>query len=450
MVYITLLVLLGLAGLTYWKYRNWYNPLFFLCIEWFFIVIFAEFGGLGYYRASVKSLLIVTIGIASFVGGGFAIEKYYSKRKVVKHAAPKRIAGYLKELHYNQWILWGTLSIAVVYCAWKGIQLGVDVIGESKGFGQIRVSWLTGGAFSGAKEEFLYNNIILPSVYINMLMVAVDFTLSRLNKLQTGLTLLCIMLIVFFSGARMILMDFVVAVALAFFINRKYLNLSNFKRNLIVSGVALVAIALILNKICIDRQSKNLIQVAMGNFSLALPLLSKVVDMADAAGDVTFGHLFVRGIVELILSVPAALNIDLWPAAYQTLSKYTNDFFYIGETVRANAYVTPFFYFYLDARWLGVVLLSGIFGAFSQKLYLDVKVECRSENVMQYRRIKYIVGMLAVLRTFYNYSYSRVTFVMIFVLLLLLLREDWLRIVWNRCGNKIRMVKSRVKKDKDL
>lgn len=410
-----ILVLIGIGLLGAFAYiheKRWYSPIVFICIEWFLIVFFSEYGGLGYYPSSGYALLMVFMGVLSFVVGGLFVRKKKQNQRV--YETTKELSSIVEE---NKYLIYALLAIATLYCVWKMSQIGLNVLRMRSAFAVYRLSWLDGGAFANAREEFVYNNIILPSVYLNIIIACIDFSVGKTNKLQTIITILCVGLIVIFSGGRMILMDLAVMLVIAMILNKRRLNLKKLRKQRKYLILALIVVLLLLNKISMDRQALNLLQVAMGNFSLSLPLLSHTISMAASNGDITYGVIFVRGVLDLFLSVLSFLGIDAWPNAYQTLSKYTTPFFVIGEGIRANAYTTSFFYFYLDARWVGVILFSGIFGYFSETLYRNALRDKQQGNTDQYNTALFLLGFSVVLRTFYNYSYSRLTYIIIFILI---------------------------------
>ena len=411
---VTVVGLMLLSVLTYLKERKWYSPIFFLCAEWSLIVFFAEYGGIGYYPSSSSALSLIFLGVVCFVLGGLLVKK--PKKTILKNNHENKVE-VESLVESNKYLIYITLGFAMLYCVWKMSQIGLNVLRMQSAFAVYRLSWLNGGAFANAREEFIYNNIVLPSVYLNMIIGCIDFSRGKTKKIQAIPAMTCVALIVIFSGVRMILMDLAVMLVLAMTINKRSLSFKRLKKQRKYLIGALIILLLVINRISVDRQGLNLLQVAMGNFSLSLPLFSHTVDMVKSSGDMTYGLIFIRGITDFFLSILSFIGIDAWPQAYQTLSKYTTPFFTIGSNIRANAYTTSFFYFYLDARWIGVAFFSAIFGAFSQKLYLNVLSNQKAGIENHYNVALFLLGFSAVLRSFYNFSYSRLTYIIIILLI---------------------------------
>lgn len=390
------------------------SPAFIFSFEWLIFVFFYHFNGLGYNEVSEKTYAIIMVGVLSYVFGAAIV-----KNKRIRYVEPEFLENKKNSdaTAYNVYLLYTLLGIALLYCVWKFSQMGIALVSGNMNFGAVRLTWLGEGGLQNAREETIYNCLILPGLYTNIIVAALNFSLNKVHKIQTIMTAICVALVVLFSGARMILIDIIVAVFFGVLLAKRRFSINISKKRKFILIFACVALLIALERITQERQGANIFQVAIGNFTLSIPLLDYVVKMSEANHDITYGMISIRGIMSLPLIILAMIGIDLWPIQYKTLSKYTNPFFPIGRSTVANAYVTTFFYFWLDGRWIGVVVMSIIFGALTQKIYYKAKTADRKTDRGQLRIALYLFSLLPVWRTFFNFSYSNTTFTITFILL---------------------------------
>ena len=79
----------------------------------------------------------------------------------------------------------------------------------------------------------------------------------------------------------------------------------------------------------------------------------------------------IWGFWALFLPLIHAIGIP-YPDWYLSLSNSvmnTQEQMLIGDNIYFNAFSTPFYYLYADARWLGVIIGMYIFGLFARRMY---------------------------------------------------------------------------------
>ena len=91
----------------------------------------------------------------------------------------------------------------------------------------------------------------------------------------------------------------------------------------------------------------------------------------------------------------------------------TQDFMQIGDDMYTNAFSTPFYYLYADARWIGVILGMILFGVFAGIVYRKMLINTTNKHY-----IIYILVCQMIFMTIYFYPFTNTGYMVIVLYLL--------------------------------
>lgn len=92
---------------------------------------------------------------------------------------------------------------------------------------------------------------------------------------------------------------------------------------------------------------------------------------------------------------------------------------FLSESIVTNAFVTVFFYMFLDFGFLGVIFESFFYGSFCNKLYINV-----SKNFTERNLALYLLMIQGLLKTIQNMPFSITSYTLGFIYILILTRKD--------------------------
>ena len=223
---------------------------------------------------------------------------------------------------------------------------------------------------------FLYDLIVQPLCYTMPAVVAIDFTRGRKDKF---LLIGAIILIVFktlFTLNRATLFYALIIFMFIYFANGGKLNIS-FTQKILIAVIAtgvLFAIYYITSIRATMTLQKSIYKYIAG----VLPNLDLRLDTVSTSGLWTMGFASLRGVFNKAWSILKAIDpigIFNYPNWYYRLGEILNVEapVIIGDGLRMNAFVTPIYAMYIDAREFGVAIGMFIYGYFSQKMYLKFR-----------------------------------------------------------------------------
>lgn len=207
---------------------------------------------------------------------------------------------------------------------------------------------------------------------------AIDFFFGERNKKVFWITVIIQGLgVISGGGARLGIVNLGLSFLMAFSmfkrknntVNRKEVSIKRRRMHrLIVLGIVLVGI------ITTQRTSSRIYEEAYFYFALCLPLLSIWIPEIQATPH-TYGMVSLFGLLRipfLILEKLGLYSPEVYIKSYNYIVQ-ANSFRSISSGTRiANSFVTPYYYLYLDAGYIGIVLGMIIIGYFANKCYRNV------------------------------------------------------------------------------
>ena len=191
---------------------------------------------------------------------------------------------------------------------------------------------------------------------------------NHLKKWCTVIILSNLGLFTLISGKRSFLIDIAMYFIAVYFMRGRKVIL-NRKTKI---GIVIVTVALVFgfNYISTGRGSTSVTHLFYTYLVGCIPHLSNKLQYTPV--DVV-GFTSIYGFFHApITLINAVLHSDILSSIRDSMSQlvaYTQMRVSIGPGRTYNAFLTPFYYFYLDGGWIGNLILSYIFGVISMKIY---------------------------------------------------------------------------------
>jgi oligosaccharide repeat unit polymerase len=221
-----------------------------------------------------------------------------------------------------------------------------------------------------------------------LLPLAILFTFNKTRKRFSLIVYLCVVSGIISSGGRITLLYSIAQmIAVAFYFK---VNISKkAKRNIVIASIALLIAIIILTNL---RTRSGLWFSIYSYFSAPVVMLSEYMRVADSMKIQTFGGATLYPFMYIANAVTDVLGMNI---------KYLNNLvYYVGLPQRQwielfpgrayNAFCSMFYFFYLDFRYVGVIVVSFIYGGVTSYVY---------KKSFKERSQKYLLWYLLLLQT---------------------------------------------------
>ena len=404
MIYFTIIFLTIVIILFTLKEKNLTNPTVIFSGIWLISLGLTSLKLYNMISYSTKSILIVTMGIISFVIGTIlcvAIWKKCEKKGVLKENIGN-------EEKINNILVIVVLTIGVLMVLMLLIKV-IILLANGTPYYDIRKLY-----YSYGDDGSLINNDQIftlfdwtTSIVISIAtpVVIVEIMKKQINKVVIVEYCVLIISYVFATSGRMPIFIIVVEIILYLLLNKESINPKTRKIAYGIVSTLVVAITCMTIVRMSNSQNKK-VNTLYTYFSLPLPYFSKLVDYVDKNEIQTYGvatgygpYLLVQKGIKVVTGYKLK-NADSLAAIITKPQTYwvrvfldTKDYY--------NAYATLFYYFYLDFRYVGVILFSCIYGMLMELVYLCYK---KKKNIRA--TIVYLMVMVGIIQSFATWQFA--------------------------------------------
>lgn len=330
-------------------------------LVWLLVLIMYQFKFIKLNDISDKTLYTIGIGIVTFSITAM------NKKRIVGWSSKKN---ELLDINMNVVIILAIISI-IVYIPEVIHSMNMLLSGNS--FEVIRAASGSGDTVvTNYAILLLRNYIIRPFMMILYPINAVVFFECRDDKRRIPIFLLtviiCLMMVIY-EGGRSPIVYFVLHFIFAFMLLKKKIEIPSYMKKWIIIFVVIAFI--IFSYVSFSRGIDNLKQSIYMYFCGGIPLLDIKIMEIDSNKLQTFGLASLSVPVDFFFSIMGPIGIsrphffretlDILMSVEKTIS--------VGNNIHMNAFVTMFYYFYLDGGFLGVILGSGIYGLIASVCY---------------------------------------------------------------------------------
>lgn len=362
--------------------KNILNPSILCPGLWLVIVILGDFQLFTLKTASETARMCIGIGVASFVMGSLTYSKFFGKYKIR--------AKYNIQDKPNYNLIYFMSAICIVYFLPRAIS-SINVLLNGNKLSTIR-NLAQGTKNNTGFANFWYNFIVLPSAVIIEPLAMSDFWQGKKSTKIFVINLLIVFLRVIADGGRTPLFNLVLYMLVGYYLfkDRKSKKIIHdvAKKQRKIKRYGLLAVIL-LGIVSLSRSVSTIWRLAYFYFAMSPILLTNWLRMIDTRHFLSYGLTSLNGFIYPITYIIKNLLRVNYPKsiinAYYFIAETDSTWLLInGQGTDANAYVSMFTFFYADARWLGVVLGSFLYGFLMQYLYTKMQKNKKMLNISLY------------------------------------------------------------------
>lgn len=337
---------------------------------WFFILLV--------YRVTISQLspvsdsthIILLLGISFFALGSVLYEmlaQYRSGGRKTYYKKELAVNGYKDELRYS-WIL--PLCIISTLCllpdAWDALKSFLS----GNTFQMLRAQHSEGSSVITNRIVLVtLNYIVNPFCVLIVPICAIDFIMGQKKKWLLGFTMLITFLQTFITGGRIQLVYIPLHFLIVFFYAKGKIRISRKIRRAIIAGVVMAVFAL--NFVTTSRGSSWQNQTFGLYVSGGIPLMDHY--LSNINGHYSFGAAALSGYLRTAFSLLENIGFG-YPAFLTNIQSFMDVEKVVGiGALQMNAFVTCFYYFFLDGGFIGVAVESALYGALAKFCYLKSK-----------------------------------------------------------------------------
>ena len=165
---------------------------------------------------------------------------------------------------------------------------------------------------------------------------------------------------------------------------------------------------------------ETLIESFYSYFTTTVPLLDYWIEYTNNAKFWSHGMAALSGIVTVVFMVLHRFGVQ-----YPMLLKETNEYISLTQNFvqtfanhKYNAFVSVFYYFYVDFRWIGVVLGCMFFGLITARIEKRV-----SQHPTDYLIAKYMLFSFAIVKSFTRFEFYNTSYIIAFLMLFICFKK---------------------------
>lgn len=391
-------------------------PEVLFCYFWALISLAASARLFGLVDVNSKTWMMILIGTLSFVVGCQLKLSFNSNRKYVPRVSEQY--GFISEKNF--WILTIIIFVLLIRQFLVTLSLlneGYTMVAIRAGIDQEIVSRYN---LYGGLEIIIFDYI--KSAFEMILMVSgieLYFLEVKRKRAYLGVSISLAFLSAFSDGGRWIIIYFVVDFVVCYFLfkrlNRtKKIDMSQ-KKIVSIIMVMIIMLAMI-SSVTKSRMVGNTLEHFYSYLCCCVPLLDIKSLIITKQGMISGFMASQWGIWSLIVPLFQKF-FDITPTFYNRVAEFAiigqkNEFIGTGYY---NAFVSAFYYLYVDFRWIGVVCGMIIFGVIAKKTYDYALTISKGGSC-----VPYLVICQLIIKSNQNYLFTSSEYIIIFIILLFL------------------------------
>lgn len=431
-IFAILLFLISAGGYISEK-KNIVNPVTVFSGLWGAVILFSFFGFYTMQVASNRTYILFFIGTVMFVFGYYFNKLFLSKYRY--RIATKKISNINVVAIPRYGMMYGLTIVCIIFTLLKWINL-IQQAGTLN-LGTIQAMLQSGEYESNSSSiiNAISNLIISPVAFAIPAVTAADFWFGKRDRKLLALTILLTIINMLSSANRTnFMMLFIYLVLVAYMkIAQKNKNIlekqkkqkkkiRKYIKYLIVFGILAFVI------MTMSRGSRLFRNIYL-NIAMPPRMFEIWADKIETQHVYGYGIASLLGLFYTIFYIIKNMfGLEKIPNIIQTIYDWTmltdKQWVWPGDKITANAYVSLFWFFYLDARTIGIIVGSFIFGIVASKSYLEaMSKSSNAKNIayyciifyailfsfvrLQFTLSKYVLALIFVLNVVYKMHSSR-------------------------------------------
>lgn len=388
-----------ILGLICWrKSQRFLNPGTVFCFLWTMILFLSSLSLYELNSCSDITYVRIMYGVVSFTIG-FLLDYTFLKTKTIKVVSRKTnnlASNYEYEPRYK------FLYIILVYMIIEGILRAGNSFTSLINGGDLQSLRMMAGEINQERRGTWGNvidNLITAPIEIVIYPICAYNLLNGKQSCFSFMTLIVLILGIIRSGGRANLIYFIICICVVYFFSKKKNKMDpkaiknkvrQSRKFRIVVFILLFAFIII----SMSRSGQKLIKDMYLYFAMEPTMFEQWNERIDLKGLYGYGEASLNGFTfHILYIIKNFLGIDYpshWYDIYNIILKIDSDWVSITNNgLPANAYVSIFWYFYLDAREIGIILFSMIYGIFCSKYFRKVQHDFSMKNICIYSLVMF-------------------------------------------------------------
>lgn len=385
MIFLGIILLLSIALAEFKLEKRIYNPLSSYCLIWAIIIFLANLSLYGMRDVNIKTYILVFGGVFSFAIGYWVI--FLQKNSLVFQYNRKNL--FNDNIDYS--IKYFVIKIGLMLCTIFYLNLAIRTLRlllTGVGFVAIRnmhQGYASESIFNGDFEYLFHSLIGQPFLNVTVILLTMEWLKNKKHIMIMLICYLDILLFSFSTAGRFIILNIIIAIFLE--VNLLGINLpDSIKRKARkYIGIAMGIILLITGYRAIEGGNilYSLFKTVYMYLASTIPLFDYWIEYTNKTGYCTYGGLFFYGMLDLLDSV--IKYVFSYSIAFTSEIgvhiRDTEHFVRIYKDNSFNAFVSVFYYFYLDFRVFGVLAGNFIYGMLNGKSMKSVQYNINTRKI---------------------------------------------------------------------
>lgn len=433
---ITILICFLFAFLAFVLQKTYLNPQTLFCGFIGFIVFLASFRLFGLSESSTLTYIIIDLGIFFFTLGSMLASRIRNTTfSLSTNGKTQRYNGNEITYTLNSKLIFYLSIFLLMFSVYRMVTTVIPLLIRGYSLDMVRLVYF-GTEFQeysyGHLDSILEMFINLPFLYALIPVLAIEITSDKdhrkLGKTTIIILFIWIILSCIISGGRALIYNLAVAIIAAWLFSRKSIEQKITKKKRIQRNIVVIAsigiIIFLMYQLSIHRSNNTAYEFAYQlyvYFCGCIPHTSLRLETVDIK--YTYGFTLISGFLRpIMLFYKYTFGNGNFPEIYQR----TLD---IGTTLQSairissghtfNAFVLPFYYFYVDGGLLGVTIDSFIYGFFcSRPFYRFNKTSSMKDEAT------YLLIIILIATSMIRYNLSLVYFAFAYIYINFLFKKQ--------------------------
>lgn len=407
------IVLFMILFLLYAVKRDRTSPAFFWCAIWGVSTLFTWLDPFDMMEISEKALMTMSLGIFAFLLGCVRIGRIRfrvgGRSFRSRNSFRKGFCYFLLavSMTFNAMMVvtaMGLLSRGIAYANLRDVFFGYD-------------SYTSLSFFSSSFLQTYFSWVVQPATTLLMVILVINLKKRLLPRWFDILCLIDTAMYVVATSGRILIMHLVISLYFVYVYYKVSFSKKTKKR---IRMAIIAAFAVILVMTFHRSKDSSSVPTTYSYFCINFPLFSNWMKYADAHQTLYYGSGFFKGILEGVnyLLGKFELATPLYWDMQEIFNLIQRSWIQVFPGNWYNAYVSCFYYFYLDFGIAGVVIESFIFGKAAMAVYRGMK---KRDDLLS--TVMYLVVLQVVIDSFIRWQMGTFTYVMEFLFAFLCIKE---------------------------
>lgn len=382
---------------------------------WALIIFAANFRLYGMTEYSDHVVIVIFIGCLSFVIGYVLANTKLGRCRL--SVSKRRGLREEKRINYKIVGLLGAISLTFYLIIFVRV---IKILLSGTTYAVLRNMYGGEESYMNAIESWINGWIIVPFIFASIPLLVLLILEPKKKFSLISLLTIVIILYVFCTGSRIIVLIFAINLVLAMRARKMVMDKARAKklwkkiRAYIIVLIAVIIVMTIYRYGVTGVTSETVFESYYSYFTASVPLLDYWAQRLHASKFYGYGMATLGGFVTILFMILHRFGLQ-----YPIMLKETNNviaetqtFLFIFKNRRYNAFVSMFYYFYADFRYFGVVLGSAVLGFVTARIEREMIKTNSTFSIA-----KYLLFSFCIVKSFIRFEFTNISYLMAFLIL---------------------------------